>query len=356
MLARIGTACRAGTRSGQSANQLAIPMPALIYRGPIVPGKEPASTRHNSPLLLFLGLAARPPLRYTAGNGVTGRIIRRLINGGTEAMSTDVLSPDEIELFIESGYAMVRQAFTARQAAVACEYVWRRMEQKAGIRKSDPSTWPERYDIEEHLRNPEVLECFTDRIANAIGQLVGYDRWRGERRWGLWPVNFSFGRSRPYDFPTTGWHIDGNWFTHTVNSPKQGLLVVGLFTDIEPRGGGTILSLGSHKRTARVLAGHPEGIGHRDLFREVLSEPIGNFHEVTGSAGDVVLAHPFLFHTKGIKHVGGPRIISNTEAGLRQPMVLSRTLDADYSILEESIRKALREAPAVPPDARACRF
>jgi hypothetical protein len=88
-------------------------------------------------------------------------------------MSTDVLSPDEIELFIESGYAMVRQAFTARQAAVACEYVWRRMEQKAGIRKSDPSTWPERYDIEEHLRNPEVLECFTDRIANAIGQLVG---------------------------------------------------------------------------------------------------------------------------------------------------------------------------------------
>jgi hypothetical protein len=271
-------------------------------------------------------------------------------------MSSDVLRPDEIELFIESGYAMVRQAFTTRQAAAACECVWRRMEQKAGIRKSDPSTWPERYDIEEHLRNPEILECFTNRISNAISQLVGHGRWRGERRWGLWPVNFSFGRSRPYGFPTTGWHIDGNWFTHTVNSPKQGLLVVGLFTDIEPRGGGTILSLGSHKRTARVLAGYPKGIGHRDLFREVLSEPIGNFHEVTGSAGDVLLAHPFLFHTKGIKHVGAPRIISNTEAGLREPMVLTRTLDTDYSMLEESIRKALREAPAVPPDARTCRF
>lgn len=271
-------------------------------------------------------------------------------------MSTDILTPDDIDRFIESGYAVVRGAFTARQAAAACDCVWQRMEQKAGIRRSDPATWPERYDIQEHLTAPAVLDCFTDRIAGAIGQLTGPGRWRGDRRWGFWPVNFSFGRSRPYDFPVSSWHIDGNWFRHTLNSPKQGLLVVGLFTDVEPRGGGTILALGSHKRTARVLAGHPDGITHRDLFTEVLSEPIGNFHEVTGSAGDVVLAHPFLFHTKGFKHVGPPRVISNTEAGLREPMVLTRPLDTGYSVLEESIRRALREAPAVPADTRACRF
>jgi ectoine hydroxylase-related dioxygenase (phytanoyl-CoA dioxygenase family) len=271
-------------------------------------------------------------------------------------MGTDVLAPEDIEFFIESGCAVVREAFTARQAAAASECVWRRMEQKAGIRKSDPSTWPDRYDIEEHLVNAEVLECFTDRLARAIGQLVGHDRWRGERRWGLWPVNFSFRSAEPYDFPANGWHIDGNWFRHTADSPKQGLLVVGLFTDIEPRGGGTILSLGSHRRTARVLAAHPEGISHRDLFREVLSEPIGNFHEVTGSAGDVVLAHPFLFHTKGMKHTGLPRIISNTEAGLRQPMTLAGAPGTDYSILEQSIRRALHEPPPAPSGARICRF
>ncbi|MBO3749483.1 phytanoyl-CoA dioxygenase family protein [Streptosporangiaceae bacterium NEAU-GS5] len=271
-------------------------------------------------------------------------------------MRTRVLGPEEIERFMDSGYATVRQAFTARQAAAACECVWRRMEQKAGIRRSDPSTWPERYDIAEHLRNAEVLECFTDRLADAIGQLVGEHNWRGERRWGFWPVNFSFGRSRPYDFPATSWHIDGNWFRHTVDSPKQGLLVIGLFTDVEPRGGGTILSLGSHKRTARVLAAHPEGMDHRDLFREVLSVPIGDFYEVTGSAGDVVLAHPFLFHTKGMKHRGAPRIISNTEAGLRRPMTLAGAPGDEYTILEQSIRRALREEPAVPSDARSCRF
>jgi hypothetical protein len=271
-------------------------------------------------------------------------------------MAPDVFGPDEIELFIEAGYAVVRQAFTARQAAAACDCVWRRMEQKAGIRRSDPATWPDRYDIAEHLINAEVLECFTDRVAGAIGQLVGQDNWRGARRWGFWPVNFSFGSAAPYDFPTTSWHIDGNWFRHTVNSPKQGLLVIGLFTDVEPRGGGTILALGSHKRTARVLAAHPEGIAHRDLFREVLSEPIGNFHEITGSAGDVVLAHPFMFHTKGMKHNGPPRIISNTEAGLRQPMTLAGAPGDDYSILEQSIRRALREEPMVPSGARICRF
>jgi len=271
-------------------------------------------------------------------------------------MKAEVLTPEDIECFIESGYAMVRGGFTARQAAAACQCLWRRMEEKAGIRESDPSTWPDKYDIEEHLSNPEVLDCFTDRIADAIEQLTGPGRWRGDRRWGLWPVNFSFRSGEPYDYLTAGWHIDGNWFIHKINSREQGLLVVGLFTDIEPRWGGTTLSLGSHKQTARVLAAHPEGIAHLDLFREVLSEPIGNFREVTGAAGDVLLAHPFLFHNRGMKHGGPPRIISNTEAGLRAPMVLSGIAGTTYTVLEQSIRKALREAPVVPPDARLCRF
>lgn len=271
-------------------------------------------------------------------------------------MTSDVLSTEQVESFIESGFTMLREAFTVRQAATAADCVWRRMEEKAGIHKSDSSTWPDFYDLEEHLNNREILDCFTDRIAGAVEQLVGRDRWLGERRWGLWPVNFAFGSTRPYDFPTLRWHIDGNWFKHTIDAPKQGLLVVGLFSDIEPRWGGTILALGSHKRTARVLAEHPDGIAHRDLFREVLNEPIGNFHEVTGSAGDVLLAHPFLFHTIGMKHGGPPRIISNTEARLREPLKLQRPSADDYSILEESIRRALRELPTRPADARICRF
>jgi hypothetical protein len=271
-------------------------------------------------------------------------------------VNPEVLSPSDVENFIELGYCAVRGAFTAAAAATACRCLWRRMEEKAGIRENDPTTWPPKYDIEEHLTAPEILACFSDRLAAGISQLLRADRWRGDRRWGLWPVNFSFGADQPYDFPTYGWHIDGNWFSHTIDCPKQGLLVIGLFTDVEPRWGGTILALGSHKQTARVLAAHPEGLSHRQLFREVLREPIGGFHEVTGAAGDVILAHPFLFHTKGFKHAGPPRILSNTEAGLLEPMNLTRSDPRHESILERSVRVALSEPRRVPQDARMCWF
>ena len=201
-----------------------------------------------------------------------------------------------------------------------------------------------------------MLSCFTDRLAAAVQELLGPGRWCGRRKWGLWPVNFRFGADLPYDIVATSWHIDGNWFRHSIDCPFQGLLVIGLFTNTAPRGGGTILAGGSHKQTARVLARHPDGIAHLDLFAEVLAEPLGNFHEVTGVAGDVVLAHPFLFHSRGMKHVGPPRIISNTETSLRQPMQLTRPDPADYSILERSIIAALQQSPVLPQEARICRY
>jgi hypothetical protein len=182
-----------------------------------------------------------------------------------------VLTSFDIESFVELGFCVLHAAFTSREAAVAVDCLWQRIEQKTPIRRSDPATWPESYDIEEQLPFPPVLACFSDSMAAAVEQLVGPGRWCGDRRWGFWPVNFSYGASSPWDYPTHGWHVDGNWFRHTIDCPKQGLLVVGLFTDIQPRWGGTILASGSHKRTARVLSNYPEGISHVD-FSESLWE------------------------------------------------------------------------------------
>lgn len=105
--------------------------------------------------------------------------------------ASEVLTTCHIDSFIDQGFCTVRGAFTAAQAVASRQRVWRRMAEKAGIRKSDPSSWPPNYDIEEHLDFPEVQACFTDRLAAAIEQLVGPGRWRGIRRWGFWPVNFS---------------------------------------------------------------------------------------------------------------------------------------------------------------------
>jgi hypothetical protein len=271
-------------------------------------------------------------------------------------MMRAVLSCADIESFVDRGFCTLREAFTSQEASAAADCLWQRMEQKSEIQRSDRATWPACYDIEELLSNPAVVACFNDNVASAIVQLLGAGRWRGERRWGFWPVNFSYGADLPWDYPATGWHVDGNWFRHTLDCPKQGLLVIGIFTEIQPRWGGTILAGESHKLTARVLAKHPESISHLHLFEEALREPLGNFHEITGNAGDVIFAHPFMFHTRGFKHGGPPRIISNTEAGLLQPMNLRRVNNADYSTLERSILQALSEEPKVPKDARLCRF
>jgi hypothetical protein len=267
-----------------------------------------------------------------------------------------VLETTDLEQFAVHGWCMVRGAFSAAQAQAARAAVWRRMASKAGILEAAPSTWPASYDIEELVSEPAVIACFTERVAAAIDQLVGEDRWTGVRRWGFWPVNFYYGSGHAARWPSTGWHIDGNWFQHTLTAPQQGLLLVGIFTDVGPGGGGMVVSAGSHRRTARVLAANPGGLGHFELFDRVLADPIGGFCEITGQAGDVMLGHPWLFHTRGFKRHGEPRILSNSEVPLREAMVLDRA-DGDYSVLERSIRLALDEPAAGPPDdAMKCQF
>lgn len=266
-----------------------------------------------------------------------------------------VLTQDDLEQFIVRGHCRVAGAFTREAADAASARIWQRMEDKRGICRGDPSTWPELCDLEEQVDAPEVLACFTDRLASAIEQLLGPGRWVGRRAWGFWPVNFGWRAHLPYHIARDGWHVDGNWFTHTLDCPRQGLLVIGLFSDIAPRGGGTILAEGSHRRTARVLAAHPDGLHHLQLFELALAEPIGGFCEVTGAAGDVVLAHPFLFHNRGVKHTRPPRVISNTEAPLREPILPHRAA-AERSPLEESIARALAEHDPPPPDAMRCSF
>ena len=267
-----------------------------------------------------------------------------------------VLRASDVAQFMGQGWCTLKGAFTEEQARSARAVVWRRMEQKAGIRETDPSTWPPAYDIEEILNAPEVIACFTDRLAEAVGEILGPDRWCGERRWGFWPVNFHFGADAPNRWPEWGWHVDGNWFRHTIDSPRQGLLLIGLFSDVASNGGGTVVASGSHRRAARVLAAHPGGLTHTELFKLVLSEPIGGFCELTGAAGDVVLGHPFLFHARGHKRSGPPRFISNTEAPLRAPLRIERG-DGNYSILERSMLASLAEPrPPVPADGILCRF
>jgi DNA-binding NarL/FixJ family response regulator len=92
------------------------------------------------------------------------------------------------------------------------------------------------------------------------------------------------------------------------------------------------------------------------LVIEVATVKNGNLREVTGRAGNVVLAHPFLVHARGFTHRRPPRIISNTKAPLVEPLDHGQPDPADCSVLELSIGNTLRRPPDVPKGARICRF
>jgi hypothetical protein len=265
-----------------------------------------------------------------------------------------VLSDEDRSDFIRDGFFPLRQVFSAEQGAKAQAVVFERLHE-AGYDLSDLESWPSSFTLEEYIDDDPVLTCFTDYLADAICEIVGEDNWNGVRRWGLWSVNVGDESPGPDLIPSWGWHADGNWYRHTLTSHEQGLVLFGLFTDVSNRDGPTVVAGGSHRRAARILSELDKGITHLDLFERVLKKPLGNFYNLTGRVGDVWIAHPLLFHTRGLRSRGRPRLVTNANAGLNAPMTLDKPRK-DMTLLELSMVEAAASDEAVVENGRKCRF
>lgn len=158
------------------------------------------------------------------------------------------------------------------------------------------------------------------------------------------------------------WHVDGDFFVHFLDSPEQALLVIPLFSDILPGGGGTMIAADGIDIFAEYLAAHPEGVIPEDYtFRpsycggthsEWKDHP-GYWHhldeikrcerfvELTGETGDVVLMHPLMMHSASKNVLRLPRVITNPPVSLREPFDFDRDDPAQYSLVELKTLKAL---------------
>jgi hypothetical protein len=154
---------------------------------------------------------------------------------------------------------------------------------------------------------------------------------------------------RPAGPDTPGWHKDGDFFRHFLDSPEQGLLTVVLWSDVLPDGGGaTYLAADSVAPVARHLAAHPEGVdpngggGYGAGFptRELIGA-CRDFREATGEAGDVYLLHPYLLHASSPNRKGYARLITNPPVMLVEPMRFDRAAPADHSPVERAILRGL---------------
>lgn len=247
-----------------------------------------------------------------------------------------VLSDEQIQNFIEYGFIHFDAGFAAKWIDEA--FV------RLGCDPNDPSTWEK--DI-VHMSSEDWVTAseFTPKAWGAMCQLLGGEERVRRNRWGNgFVVNFSLGADREWMPPSPavgGWHKDGNYFYHYLDSPEQELLLIVIWKDIQHQASGTFIACDSIKPVAQYLLEHREGIHPSTVDFGQLITQCKNFREITGKAGDVVLMHPYMLHASSQNPSGIVRFMTNPSVTLREPINFNRDQPEDYSPVEKAVLHAL---------------
>jgi hypothetical protein len=252
-----------------------------------------------------------------------------------------MLTKAQLDGFYETGYVALRGAMPRQKALDFARNVWVRL----GYDPDDRSTWAQ-HRIHMPSLAGETVAALAPGVLEAMEQLCGgSDRIAGEPKWyDGFIVNLGADdheeRWQPAGPNLPGWHKDGDFFRHFLDSPEQGLLVIVLWSDVVHRGGPTYLATDSVKPVAEFLAAHPEGVLPGEFSFGSLIGQCENFVEATGEAGDVFLMHPYQLHASSLNPLRLPRIITNPPIHLKEPMRFDRA-DGAYSPVERAVLHAL---------------
>lgn len=252
-----------------------------------------------------------------------------------------VLTDAEIAHFVRNGYVVLSDCFSEEDVTDWVDRGWDRI----GFDRNDPSEWVEKrvHLSAKQQKDPKV---FAPRAWYGAMELLGGPE-RVELPW-HWDdgfiANLGVGDDRPWDSPSpdlTGWHKDGDFFRHFLDSPEQGLLTIVLWTDMHHQGGGTFIAPDSIGVVARYLAQHPGGVLPSELDIDALIHECTEFIELTGKLGDVVLMHPYMLHATSQNVIQHGRIITNPPIALSEPLQFDREHTEDFSPVETAILQGL---------------
>ena len=253
--------------------------------------------------------------------------------------TTRYLTDEQERQFLDAGFCVVPGAIDREFCRLQCE----RMLDHIGITADDPATW-----TVERLHcaclDPFLWRDIAPVAWGVINELLRPGQVPPDSPCGNGMIiNFKAGAGAPWQPPgpdSPGWHKDGNFFRHFLDSPEQALLAIVIWQDIGPRGGGTFYAPDSVGHVARFLAAHPEGVRPDGLPVLELVRQCRDFREITGRAGDVILLHPYMLHAASPNPSGIPRFITNPNVAVTEPLCFDRP-DGGYSVLERSILQAL---------------
>ncbi|HXY93281.1 MAG TPA: hypothetical protein VEP49_12440 [Acidimicrobiia bacterium] len=258
------------------------------------------------------------------------------------------LAVDEstLETFAETGVAKLRKVFSAEDAELMRDVVWRDLLHSEGVHREDRTTWRRaspRRKLARAKRDPIFRAMFGATLRALADALLGEG----------WVTSAAFGNLL-VDFPDARrWHLpgrDGFWHSDFGNDPRMdplpGLRAFVVFGDVPPGGGGTLLVAGSARMISRFVEAHPDVprshraavAWHRSIpwLRDLtLSElPSGRSHEddearrrrfmdtvtdvdgiparvveACGRPGDVYVCHPWTIHCKPPNASDRPRFL-----------------------------------------------
>jgi hypothetical protein len=223
--------------------------------------------------------------------------------------------------FVRDGMVVVEGALDP----AFCEDVIARRLRMLGVVEADRRTWPRGWrNLPATITYP--LEDVAPAAATVLHEIVG-----GRDALGFHdlPDNLILNFPDPDatwwapgdgGAPQAGWHKDGDWFRHFLDSPEQGLLGIVFWRDVDEEQGATYIVADSIPAVARLLERHPEGIAPPVDVREIVAASRDR-RALTGRQGTIVWAHPFLVHSGSVNATDRIRIISNTAVTLRRPPV-----------------------------------
>ncbi len=277
------------------------------------------------------------------------------------------LTPEQIREFETRGFIQLKQCFSREAAKIWVDDACRRLrdEPETWIPKAQRNPQEPRFDRHDRstwvrkrlsLPGPRLLPIseFAPRAWEAICDLLGGPQRVKTTEWSdYFVINFRCDPERLVDpheelqLSGDAWHIDDPKLATRLDNWHHGLIVMCLFSDVKPRGGGTLFACDSPAKVARYLAQHPEGtdfVNDGRVHVQKLLAQCHDYHEVTGEVGDVLLIHPLMLHAGSDNRSRDIRWMSNPLIFTEQPMDFWRDDRARESVVERVIRQAI-EAP-----------
>lgn len=258
-----------------------------------------------------------------------------------------VLTEEQAQHFVEKGYVTVKgcvdpalaKAWTAEaygrlgydpedRSTWTKEIVWMDRNNVARIKDISPKGWGALCDV---TGGADRIDHKVMEIESQHFTTIDSTEWSD-----AFIVNFRRGADKPWMKPSPeagGWHKDGSFFRHFLDSREQGLLTIVYWSDVGHKGGGTFIAPDSIKHVARYLADHPEGVDPSFDFGSLIDK-CEEFVEVTGEVGDFIILHPYMLHASSNNHSKVVRFMTNPPVVLKEPMNFNREDPDDFSLIE----------------------